>query len=124
MVSGSVSLEMLARGKPAIVLYKVPALSYAIVRSLVHVKSITLPNLIAGRRLLPEWCVVLRPERDIRAMAEVLEQWLDQPFQLAQCARDLRQLRDQVVKPGAAGRAADGILTQLMPLGAVAKQAA
>ena len=80
MVSGSVSLEMLARAKPAVVLYRVSPLTYALVRPLVHVKSITLPNLIAGRRLMPEWMPVLRPDRTVREMAAVVNEWIGSPL--------------------------------------------
>jgi lipid-A-disaccharide synthase len=116
MVSGSVSLEMLARAKPAIVHYRVSPLTYALVRPLVHVKSITLPNLIAGRRLMPEWLVVLRPDRTVREMAAVVNEWIASPFQLAQAARELRQLRSEIGQTGATGRTADRILSHLAPV--------
>jgi lipid-A-disaccharide synthase len=116
MVSGSVSLEMLARAKPAVVHYRISPLTYTLVRPLVNVKSITLPNLIAGRRLLPEWLVVLRPQRTVRAMAAVINEWLASPLKLAETARDLRQLRQEIGQAGATGRTADRILAQLAPL--------
>jgi lipid-A-disaccharide synthase len=116
MVSGSVSLEMLARAKPAVVLYRVSPLTYALVRPLVHVKSITLPNLIAGRRLMPEWMPVLRPDRTVREMAAVVNEWIGSPYQLAQVARELRQLRAEIGQPGATGRTADRILSHLAPV--------
>jgi lipid-A-disaccharide synthase len=116
MVSGSVSLEMLARAKPAVVHYRISPLTYTLVRPLVNVKSITLPNLIAGRRLLPEWLVVLRPQRTVRAMAAVINEWLASPLKLAETARDLRKLRQEIGQPGATGRTADRILVQLAPL--------
>jgi lipid-A-disaccharide synthase len=116
MVSGSVSLEMLARTKPAVVHYRASPLTYALVRPLVSVNSITLPNLIAGRRILPEWLVVLRPDRTVRAMAAVVNDWIASPFQLAQVARDLRQLRQEIGQPGATGRTADRILGHLVSL--------
>jgi lipid-A-disaccharide synthase len=117
MVSGSVSLEMLVRGKPAVVVYRVGLLTYAIFRMVVRVKSITLPNLIARQRLLPEWCVVFRPERDVRAMSAVIEEWLGSPLKLAQATRDLCKLREEIVKVGATARTADRILSHLAPLG-------
>ena len=88
MVSGSVSLEMLAREKPAVVLYRVRRISYPFVRMLVRLNSMTLPNLIARQQLLPEWCVVYRPERDVRAMSAVIEEWLANPLALARTAAD------------------------------------
>jgi lipid-A-disaccharide synthase len=115
MVSGSVSLEMLVRAKPAIVVYRVGPFTYGIFRTVVRVKSMTLPNLIARQRLLPEWCVVFRPERDVRAMSAVIEEWIGNPLKLAQATRDLRQLRDEIVKVGATARTADCILSHLAP---------
>jgi len=116
MVSGSVSLEMLVRGKPAVVVYRVGLMTYALFRMVVRVKSITLPNLIARQKLLPEWCVVFRPERDVRAMSAVIEEWLGSPIKLAQAARELCTLREEIVKVGATARTADRILGHLPPL--------
>jgi lipid-A-disaccharide synthase len=115
MVSGSVSLEMLARVKPAVVLYRVSVWTYAAFRLLVHVRSITLPNLIARQRLLPEWCIVFRPRRDARAMTAVIDEWLRNPHALAQTTRQLKRLRDETVTVGATGRTADAILSHLTP---------
>jgi len=116
MVSGSVSLEMLARAKPAIVVYRIGPFTYAAFKPLVRVTSITLPNLIARQKLLPEWCVVFRPERDARAMAAVIEEWLGNPISLARATRELSKLRDEIVKVGATARTADRILAHLSPL--------
>jgi hypothetical protein len=83
----------------------------------------TLPNLIAGRTLLPEWCVAARPRRDARRMAAVINEWLASPLKLAQSARDLRRLRDEIVAGGATGRTADRILRELPPPAAAARAA-
>jgi lipid-A-disaccharide synthase len=115
MVSGSVSLEMLARAKPAVVVYRINPLTYLMYLPLVTITSLTLPNLIAKQRLLPEWLVVLHPERDVQAMSAVIEEWLGNPISLARAARDLRNLRDEVMKVGATGRTADRILSELAP---------
>jgi lipid-A-disaccharide synthase len=118
MVSGSVSLEMLARGKPAIVIYCLGPFTYLAFRPLVKITSMTLPNLIARQKLLPEWLVVFRPERDVRAMSAVIEEWIGNPLALARSARDLCKLRDEVVKVGATARTADRILSHLAPVSA------
>lgn len=116
MVSGSVSLEMLVRAKPAVVIYHIGPLTYGIFRTVVRVKSMTLPNLIARQTLLPEFLVVFRPERDVRAMSAVIEEWLGNPLRLAQAARELGKLRDAIVTGGATARTADRILGHLNPL--------
>lgn len=124
MVSGSVSLEMLVRDKPAIVVYRLLPITYLIFRPLVSINSITLPNLIAGRKLLPEWLVVFRRKRDVREMSAVIARWIGNPIELARAARELRRLREEVVIEGATGRTADRILSRLAPLGSEISQAA
>ena len=115
MVSGSVSLEMLARGTPAIVMYRAGWLTYPPMRALVRLGSVTLPNLIAGRVVLPEWMVVYFPRRDIRAMTATLDRWLSDRVALAESRADLVALRDEIAKTGATPRAAEAILTRLAP---------
>jgi lipid-A-disaccharide synthase len=116
MVSGSVSLEMLARAKPAAVVFRVSRLTYLMYLPLVKVTSITLPNLIARQRILPEFLVVSRPEREVRAMTAVVDEWLGNPLSLARTARELSTLRDEMMKVGATGRTAEYILSHMAPL--------
>jgi lipid-A-disaccharide synthase len=54
MKSGSVSLEVMARGKPAVVMYHVSRSTYWLGRALVKIDSMSLPNLIASEKVLPE----------------------------------------------------------------------
>lgn len=60
--SGSVTLEAAILGTPTIVIYKVSLLSYAIARMLVDVQYISLPNIIAGKEIFPEFIQKLNPE--------------------------------------------------------------
>jgi lipid-A-disaccharide synthase len=110
MVSGSVSLEMLAREKPAAVLYHVSPAMYPLLRRLVHVDSITLPNLIAGRRVLPEWVVAFSRQRAIDECTATLERWLSDPADLARVRHELADLRRECGQVGATRRTADYIL--------------
>ncbi len=55
MKSGSVSLEMMGRGKPAAVMYHVSRLTYAIGKMLVRIPYFSLPNLMAKEVVLPEF---------------------------------------------------------------------
>ncbi|XZE21936.1 lipid-A-disaccharide synthase [Pirellulaceae bacterium SH449] len=54
MKSGSVSLEVMARGKPAVVMYHLKRSTYYMAKALVKIDSMSLPNLIASEKLLPE----------------------------------------------------------------------
>ena len=58
MVSGSISLEVLARGKPAAVVYWSDWPTYLIGRMLVKVKYVSLPNLFVDRAVMPEFIFV------------------------------------------------------------------
>jgi lipid-A-disaccharide synthase len=115
MVSGSVSLELLARGAPAVVLYRGSWLFYVLVKLLVTCKYMSLPNLIAGRELMPEFPFVGRVSLHIDRMAVILDRWLADDRSLAKVRRDMLRLRDDVVQTGGVGRAADAILSRLVP---------
>ena len=116
MVSGSVSLEMLARAKLAVVLYRVSPLTYALVRPLVHVKSITLPNLIAGRRLMPEWMPVLRPRSHGPRDGGRRQRMDRQPLPARPGRPRAATASSGNRPPGATGRTADRILSHLAPV--------
>ena len=80
---------------------------------IVRLGSITLPNLMAGRRLFPEWIVVYRKQRVIDEVAQQLDQWLSDPAVHEAAAADLAHLRDEVAQPGGTVRAAEAILQRL-----------
>ena len=82
-------------------------------RPLVNITSITLPNLIARQRILPECLVVSRPERDVRAMTAVVDEWLGNPLSLARTARELSQAPRRDGESRRDGRTAEYILSRL-----------
>ncbi len=55
MASGTASLEAMLLKRPMVIAYKVAPLSYWLLRRLVRVPFIGLPNLLAGRELVPEF---------------------------------------------------------------------
>ncbi len=54
MASGTASLEGMLLKKPMVVAYKMARLSYAIISRMVKAPYISLPNLLAGKALVPE----------------------------------------------------------------------
>ena len=54
-VSGTAALECLLAHRPMVVTYRMAAVSYLVARLLVRVPYFSLPNLLAGRRLVPEF---------------------------------------------------------------------
>ncbi len=55
VASGSVTLEAAILGTPTIVIYQISSLSYFIAKMLVKVRWISLPNIIAGKEVFPEF---------------------------------------------------------------------
>lgn len=53
--SGTATLEAMLFKRPLVVAYRMPAVSYGVVRPLLRVADIALPNLLAGRQLVPEF---------------------------------------------------------------------
>ena len=106
MVSGSVSLEFLASGTPATVVYSVSRLTYLIGKMLVTCKSLTLPNLIAGRTIFPEHLCVSNPGRVVDGLTADIDRWLSDESARLQTRAELLSLRQQVFQTGASGRVA------------------
>ena len=72
--SGTGTLEAMLFGKPMVVTYRLGALSYRIVKALLRTPYVALPNILAGRRLVPELLQDdAQPERLARALLAELE---------------------------------------------------
>ncbi|WP_245588342.1 lipid-A-disaccharide synthase [Desulfocurvus vexinensis] len=105
--SGTATLEAALIGTPAVVAYRVSALSYALGRLVVGVPNISLPNLILGERALPE---LLQGQANGPAIAVEALRWLTDPAAMAEVRARLARLAGMVGEPGAPGRAARIIL--------------
>ena len=110
MVSGSVSLELMARTTPAVVVYRLGRVFHALASRMVKLDSITLPNLIAGETIFPECISVGNPEPAIGTLVESIDQFLGNDVLLASKRRELTALRNQFAMPGASRAAASQIV--------------
>ena len=111
MVSGSVSLELLARRCPGVVVYSMSRPGLFLAKLLVHCRFISLPNLIADRELMPEIVLAGRPERAIQRMAQVLIEWGTRPQKRESARAELDELARRAAVTGATARTADLLLT-------------
>jgi len=107
MVSGSVSLELLARKTPAVVIYRS--------HWGITCKYMSLPNLIANRELMPEFPSVGSPVKDVAKINTILSDWLRTPLSLERARHKLSSLYDETVIPGASAQAAIAILNKIEP---------
>jgi lipid-A-disaccharide synthase len=106
--TGTVTMECAFFGVPAVTLYKTSWLTYQIARRIVTVKSLTMPNLLAGETVYPEFVQHdTTPENLSRAALELLQDESRRAKIKAQLANIIASLG----RPGAAGRAAAAILS-------------
>ena len=106
--TGTVTMECAFFGVPTVTLYKTSWLTYQIAKRIVTVKSLTMPNLLAGEPVYPEFIQnEATPENLSRAALELLENATHRAQIKAQLAKIIASLGE----PGAAGRAATAILS-------------
>ena len=108
--SGSVSLELLYHGKPAVVVYQLPWVESTAARWIVQCPYISLVNLLAGKPLFPEY---LRSRLPAAEIAGHIQRWLDDPAAYRAVSGELAALRERVAAPGACDRAAEVVLEVL-----------
>jgi lipid-A-disaccharide synthase len=108
--TGTVTMECAFFGMPTVTLYKTSWLTYQIGKRIVTVKSLTMPNLLAGETVYPEFIQRdATPENLSRAALELLQDPIRREIIRVQLAKIILSLGE----PGAAKRAADAILTLL-----------
>ena len=106
--TGTVTMECAFFGVPTVTLYKTSWLTYQIGIRIVTVKSLTMPNLMAGEEVFPEFIQnAATPENIACAAVELLQNESRRKKIKAQLAKIISSLG----KPGAAGRAAEAILS-------------
>ncbi|MHC4878639.1 MAG: lipid-A-disaccharide synthase [Planctomycetota bacterium] len=113
MVSGSVSLELLARGTPAAVVYRISWLLRIVGPLLIRCRFMSLPNLLADREVMPEYIPVGDLEPAIHGLHTSLSNWLATPMALEQARQSLADTGKGFQETGATARTAETILRHL-----------
>jgi lipid-A-disaccharide synthase len=108
--TGTVTMECAFFSLPTVALYKTSWLTYEIGKRIVTVKSLTMPNLLAGETVFPEFIQHdATPENLARAALELLQNQIRREIIHVQLAKIILSLGE----PGAAGRAAEAVLSLL-----------
>lgn len=111
VTSGTATLEAALERRPMVVVYRTSPLTAAVARQVLKVRDIGLPNLVAGRRVVPEY---VQEETDPVAIADRLLSLLDpSTSEHRQQLLDLDGVRDALGSPGAADRVA-GLLDEVV----------
>ena len=112
LCSGTATLEAALMGIPMVIVYRVSPLTRAVVRALLWTRVLTtertgLPNLLAGREIVPE---LLHSQARPETIEEATWPLLTDADRIAQMRRDLATVVDQLGEPGAIRRAAREVL--------------
>jgi lipid-A-disaccharide synthase len=110
VASGTATLDAALAGVPFVAVYRMQPLSYAIAKLLVRVPHIALPNLIAGRRIVPE---LVQGACTPEAIAGELARLLADPAAAERLRADLAGVATSLRGDGAFDRAAEAILREL-----------
>lgn len=106
--SGTTTMEMAILGVPMVVTYRLGALSAWLARRLVKVPFAAMPNILNGRRIVPE---LLQKEASVKNLADQTLRILEDEAYATAMRTDLRQLRKSLGEEGAIRRAAQLILS-------------
>jgi lipid-A-disaccharide synthase len=107
VASGTATLETALLGTPFCILYRVHPLTYAIGKRLVKIHSIGLANVVAGKRVVPEF---LQHELDPETIAAQSERLLTRPAERRAQRAGLAKGLASLGKPGVAKRVAAELL--------------
>ena len=104
--SGTVTLEAALCGLPTVIVYRTSALNAFIARRVINIPNIGLPNIVAGRQIVPE---LLQEDFTPQKVAEAAVKLLSPEYR-PQVEADLAYMKARLGEPGAVNRVAQLIL--------------
>ena len=110
VASGTATLETALLERPMVIVYRMAPLTYALARLFVRVPYIGMPNLIAGRCVVPE---LIQSQVTAPNIAAAARQLLTDSHTYSVAQEGLREVRKRLGEPGAAKRAA-GLIAQML----------
>lgn len=110
VASGTATLEAACYGTPMVVVYRLSSTSYTLARLLVRgVSHISLPNIVAGREVVPE---LIQGRATAEGVARAALRLLEDGVARAEQRAALLEVRGRLGEAGAAGRAARAVLRE------------
>jgi lipid-A-disaccharide synthase len=104
--SGTVTLEAALCGLGSVIVYRTNPLTYVIAKMVVNIPHIGLPNIVAGKSVVPELIQNdFTPKKVAKAAMELLESERN-----ALLKKDLEYVKERLGKPGAVNRVAELVL--------------
>ncbi len=110
VASGTATLECAILGKPLFVLYKTSPLTYLIAKNLIKISDIGLVNVVAGKRIAPEFIQSYCGADNIAA--EISDYFSNEGYR-EKIAADLENVHLKLGEKGASKKAAESVLKML-----------
>lgn len=109
VASGTATLEALLLKRPMVITYRAARLTYQLAKVMVNVSHVGLPNLLAGRSLVPE---LLQDSATPERLGAALLDWLERPERRMALRAEFNRIHSDL-RRGADGRAAEAVLELL-----------
>ena len=105
MASGTATLEALLLRRPMVICYKLAALTFAIASKMVKIPNVGLPNLLAGKLLVPEY---LQGQVTVDAVSEEIIKFVSEPESTAAMLKEFTTIHKRI-RLGASAQAVNAI---------------
>jgi lipid-A-disaccharide synthase len=107
LASGTATLEAMLLRRPMVVCYRLAPLTWMLASRMLKVPYVSLPNLLAAQRLVPEF---LQEEVTPETLCAALQEWLDNPARQATLVECFAQIHDSI-RRDASRQAAEAIVS-------------
>ncbi len=104
LASGTTALEAMLLKKPMVVAYKMAPLSYKILAPLIKAPFVSLPNLLAGKALVPE---LLQDHATVGGITKAVCHWVEQKPSCDQLVAEFQGLHLQLKKDASEAAASE-----------------
>tara|TARA_Y100000588_G_scaffold386579_1_gene482458 strand:- start:183 stop:1334 length:1152 start_codon:yes stop_codon:yes gene_type:complete len=108
--SGTVTMECAWFRVPTVVLYRTSWPTYLLGRWFIKIPHIAMPNVLAGREIIPEF---IQGRANSENLSQAVAQLINNSAEVERMRQDLDEVAATLGKPGAAARAAKAVLAQM-----------
>jgi lipid-A-disaccharide synthase len=119
VASGTATVEAALSGTPFVVVYRVSPLTWQLGHRLLKVPFVAMPNLIAGKEIVPE---LLQQDFTSKKVVECLRPLLEDGAERKTMIRELAAIQDQLKQDKNSGTAADRAADAILKVMATTKQ--
>ena len=117
IASGSATLECAILGTPFLVLYKTSLWTYLVAKSLISIPNIALANVVAGKRIVPEF---IQSQAIPNRIAEEMYEILTDRERYKTIQNELKKVKEKLGEDGASKKAAQ-IVTEMLTFSPLAE---